>query len=113
MSIATGRMTLGSIFGAITSTANAVTTTVEAINDGVGMLNRTISVAAEKQRIETEFDMAEYAEQYALQTTLRARQFQVSMESWMTRTPDEVTKFDETHKRLLKAVEDRRKAKAP
>lgn len=50
------RMTLGAVFGAVVSSADAVTNTLSAANQGIGMLNRSVSDAAENQVVRSEYD---------------------------------------------------------
>jgi hypothetical protein len=50
------RLTLGAVFGAVMSSADAVTNTLGTVNEGIGMLNRSVSDAASNQAVRSEYD---------------------------------------------------------
>lgn len=52
------RLTLGAVFGAVQGTADAITNTLGAVNTSVGMLNRSVVDAADKQVVRSTFDAA-------------------------------------------------------
>lgn len=60
MTVSNASMTLGSILGAITTTANTFSSSLDALNSGVGMLNKTVTDAAKKQSIDSIIDMEVY-----------------------------------------------------
>ena len=59
---ASGRMALGSIMGAISTTANTVSGTLDAVNQGVGMLNHIITTAAKQQKDRSILDADDFQE---------------------------------------------------
>lgn len=61
--MATTRMTLGSVLSTVQTTANTVTNVLGAANSSVGMLNRFITDASEKQNVRSKLDMAIFKEQ--------------------------------------------------
>lgn len=50
------RVTLGAVFGAVVSSADAVTNTLGAVNASIGMLNRSVTDAAENQVVRSNYD---------------------------------------------------------
>lgn len=60
---ATLRATLGALLGTVQTTAQTFTQTVNAVSHGVGMLDRYVTDASEKQVIDSKADRADYIEQ--------------------------------------------------
>jgi hypothetical protein len=54
------RMTLGALLGSITTAANTITSTFDAANKGIGMLNRTVSDASDRQNLRSKVDAHTY-----------------------------------------------------
>jgi hypothetical protein len=108
---ATSRMTLGALFGAITTTANTVSNSLGAINDGVEMLNKTISDASERQQISSKEDMAAFKVTYSLESTQRVQEFQDTLEDWMEQRPGRREKFQDTYNRLQASIAESEKLK--
>lgn len=104
MSVATSRMTLGALFGAVTITANTLSNTLGAVNDGVEMINKTISDASERQKITSKFDMAAFKEQTALETAQRVQEFHDQLGDWIDQRPERADKFKATYDRLLASI---------
>lgn len=57
---ATARITTGSVFGVVSTAAGALSSTFQAATDSVGMLNRHIQHAAEKQSMRITLDKDTY-----------------------------------------------------
>lgn len=112
MSVATSRMTIGALFGAITTAANTAANTLDAVNDGVAMLNRTISSASEKQRTEQAYDLELHARNYAFQIAQQAQDFQDQLEDWMDSRPGRKEAFATTLADLQAKAEARLKKTA-
>lgn len=55
---ATSRVTLGAILGTITTTAHTITSTFDAANKSVGMLNKLVSDASDRQNVRSKLDSA-------------------------------------------------------
>ena len=108
MAAATSRMTLGALFGAVTTMADTISNTVGALNDGVEMINKTISDASERQKIRSETDMAVFERLYHLEATQRVQEFQDTLEDWMDSRDGRREKYKSTFDQLQKAIEDRR-----
>ncbi len=56
MTVASTRMTFGTILGAIQTSAKTITSTLDAANAGVGMINKFVSDAAENQQVRSKID---------------------------------------------------------
>lgn len=108
---ATSRMTLGALFGAVTVAANTVSNSLGAINDGVEMLNKTISDASERQKHTSKEDMAAFKATYSLESAQRVQNFQDTLEDWMDQRPDRREKFQATYNRLQASIAEADKLK--
>ena len=58
MSAANSRMTFGAVLATVQTTANTLTNTVSAINSAVGMANKFVTDAADRQVIRSKLDTA-------------------------------------------------------
>lgn len=58
MTIANSRMTFGSILGAVQTSAVTITSTLDAANKAVGMLNKVVADASERQATRSILDNA-------------------------------------------------------
>jgi hypothetical protein len=109
--VASTRMTLGALFGAITTTANTLSNSLGAINDGVEMLNKTIADASKRQQISSRQDMAAFKEQYALETAQRVQEFHDTIGDWIDQRPGRAEKFQATLERLQNSIDEDDKTK--
>jgi hypothetical protein len=109
---ATARMSLGAIFGAVSTAANTLSNTLGAINDGADMLNKTIADASERQRISSKQDMAAFKETYALETAQRVQEFHDTISDWVDQRPDRAVKFQSTFDRLQASIAESDKKKS-
>lgn len=55
------RVTLGAVFGAVVSSADAVTNTLGTVNASIGMLNRSVTDAADNQAVRSNYDKKVFA----------------------------------------------------
>lgn len=58
MSAANSRMTLASVLAAVQTTANTATGALNAVNSAVGMANKFVTDAAQRQEVRSKLDMA-------------------------------------------------------
>ena len=58
MSAANSRMTLASVLAAVQTTANTATGALNAVNSAVGMANKYVTDAAQRQEVRSKLDMA-------------------------------------------------------
>lgn len=108
---ATARMSLGALFGAITVASNTISNTLGAINDGVEILNKTVSDASERQQHTSKEDMAAFKETYSLESTQRVQEFHDTLEDWMNQRPGRAEKFQATYDRLQASIAESNKQK--
>lgn len=104
MSTATSRMTIGALFGAIATAANTASNTLNAVNDGVEMLNRTISVAAQKQKIDHKLDLIEYERTVTIQAAQRIQEHDDQIEDWIASRPGRAQSFQKTLEEVQTAL---------
>lgn len=55
---ANARVTLAAVLGTVQTTAHTITSTLDAANKSVGMLNKLVSDAAQRQDVRSKLDMA-------------------------------------------------------
>ena len=74
MSVANSRMTIGSIFGAVQTSANTLTNTLNAANSAIGMVNTFVEKAALEQKrraiVDGDTFLKRLREEKAMETTL-------------------------------------------
>ena len=77
MATATTRLTFGAVLGSVEAAAATVTSTLDTATKAVGMLNRFVSDAADKQNLRSKVDMHEFktvlVEQKAMEEALRKK----------------------------------------
>lgn len=101
---ASGRIALGSIMGAIATTANTVTGVLDAANQGVGMLNHIVVTAAKQQKDRSILDADDFQEYMvrdkAMQNTLSLKAVKEFIEQ------DEFNKvnYEESYQRYSKLL---------
>lgn len=58
MTAANSRMTFGAVLATVQTTANTLTNTVSAVNSAVGMVNKFVTDAADRQAVRSKLDTA-------------------------------------------------------
>lgn len=99
-SIANTGLTLGSIFGAITTTANTISNTLDAVNNGVGMLNKVVTDASKRQTIDSVIDMDQYLHNALTSKAQSEAENLVKLDQWMNEDAGRKTHFTTTYDRL-------------
>ena len=106
MSISNARMSIGAIFGSITATAVAVTNTIDTLNDGIGMLNLTVSDAAYAQKLRST------AERHSLKATILEEKskertiHQENIQNWASENPIRLASYQENYNQLQDLLKD-------
>lgn len=104
----TARGAVGSLFATISAIGTATTSLFDTANDGVGMLNRYVGDAAEKQRITSDYELATFEEKllddYSVEEAKRNRE----MRTFVAEDPDNRVLLETAHSRIKAAVEARR-----
>lgn len=99
-SIATSRATVGSIFGAVTQAATTVSSTFDAANKAVGMLNTTITDAAERQQIRSKLDMAIFEKTLHQDKAKELAESRVELKKYMSTSTDHAECYQKAFEEL-------------
>lgn len=104
----TARGAIGSVFATVSAIGTATTSLFDTANDGIGMLNRYVGDAAEKQRITSDYELATFEEKllddYSMDEAKRNRE----MKTFIAEDPDNGTLLQTAHARIQAAVAARR-----
>ena len=75
--MSTTRLTFGAVLGSVNAAAGTITSTLDTATKAVGMLNRFVSDAADKQALRSKVDMHEFknvlVEQKAMEEATRKK----------------------------------------
>jgi hypothetical protein len=82
------RVTLGAVFGAVVSSADAVTGALGAVNAGVGMLNRSVNDAAENQAVRSNYDKKVFAATVRQEKARELTTSRVEIKKFMSQSAD-------------------------
>lgn len=104
MTTATARMSLGSVFGLIATTANAVSSMVNTAADSVSMLDNYVQKAKAQQVIEIDADLADYEAQVIEIKAQEASERQSQIEEFCARSPRHAQLYTSNHERLTAAL---------
>ena len=74
MSVATTRLTIGSVLGTINTAATTVSSTLDAVGAGIGMLNASVTKAATEQRIRHAVDVNEFKSRLVVEVSMERAQ---------------------------------------
>lgn len=107
MTVSNTGMTLGSIFGAITTTANTVSNTLDALNNGVGMLNKVVTDASKRQQIDSVIDMDQYLETALVSKAQAETEQLVRVDAWLAEDASRKAHFNKTYDRLAGLFKDK------
>lgn len=80
--MATSRATVGSIFAAISATANTAVTVVNAADKAVNTLTRAVDDMSRRQQVRSKWDQATYESSYELEKTKEIVQQRVEITQW-------------------------------
>lgn len=80
--MATSRATVGSIFAAISATANTAVTVVNAADKAVNTLTRVVDDMSRRQIIRSKWDQATYESSYELEKTKEIVQQKIEITKW-------------------------------
>lgn len=107
MALSNTGMTIGSIFGAITTTANTVSNTLDAINNGVGMLNKVVTDASRRQNIDSIIDMDQYLENALVSKAQVETEQLVRVDAWLAESTERKVHYTKTYDRLAALFKDK------
>lgn len=79
----TAKLTLGSILGAVSSTANTAVNVLDTVNSGVEYLNNSMSAALQKQKDSIKADIEIHKETIALDSAKTLVEGQIKVTKWV------------------------------
>jgi hypothetical protein len=107
--MATARMGMSSIFGAVTQTATTITTTLEAINAGIGMANSAITSMAERQSIRHALGDAAFEQEVVNEYATELAQLNIAAAKFRDTSQAHAAAFDSAHSLFTEVLAKRKK----
>ena len=95
--MATARSAAGSIFDLVKSLANTTVKAVGTIDNGLGMVTRTIDNAAHNQK----FRIAASQESYGKQTAMQLEQELEAIDDWCSEVEGRADRLNSTYEKLV------------
>lgn len=95
--MATARMTLGNVFGSISTAAETVTTTLNAASAGVGMLTAFVDKAAQDQKDRYALDSKTSREQLLIEKSQEIADMKVGVLTYCAKSKDHAQAFTEAY----------------
>ena len=105
MSVATTRLTIGSVLGTINTAANTVSSTLDAAGSAVGMLNATVTKAAKEQRIRHAVDINEFKSRLVIEVSMERAQRERTMLEFCSDAQNKAL-FEKAFNELTAAIKD-------
>lgn len=94
MQAANTRMTIVAILGTVQTTAATLTSTLDAAQSAVGMLNKTVTDAANRQKIRSTLDMAIFEKTLHQEKAQQLAQSRLDMQAFMATSQDHQVQYD-------------------
>ena len=107
--MATARMSIGSVFGAIGQTATTLTTSLEAVNAGIGMANQAIQSMATQQRVRAELDDGAFEEIVLNEKAQELAEATIVSAKFRNQSEAHAAAFDAAHEKLAAVLAARKK----
>lgn len=104
MSIATTRMTVGSLLGAVNEAATAVSSTFTAATRGIGMLNTYVTEAAENQRERTIVNRDQFRHRLIEEASMQEAQRRVAVLDFINTSDVNKELYSSAYSRLSKLL---------
>lgn len=105
MSVATTRLTIGSVLGTINTAANTVSSTLDAAGSAIGMLNATVNKAAKEQRIRHAVDVNEFKSRLVVEVSMERAQRERAMLEFCSDSQNKAL-FEKAFNELTTVVKD-------
>lgn len=109
MSVSNARMTIGALLGTATQGANMVTTTFTTVSDAVGMVGTAVHVAATKQKVRADLDLATFDITAQEEAIMRLAAGRKTIIDFCSKEGNKEL-YDACKSDLLKAIETRKKS---
>lgn len=97
---ASTRITFGAILGAVQTTASTFTNTLQAANAGVGMLNKFVADAAEKQAVRSVLDNAIFSKTLHQEKAKELTESRLEVISYCKQSSDHKTQYESAFNEL-------------
>ena len=94
------RKALGAIMGTVTTTANTVTSTIDAANKGVGMLNKMVSDAADRQQTRSVLDNHIYTATLHQEKAKELTESRLEVKKFMSQSDDHADMYQTSFQEL-------------
>src|SRR4051812_2900458 len=101
---ASGKAALGSVFGAVSSASSAVASLFGVATDSVGMLNKYVADAREKQNIASDYEMATFEEKLLDDHSIDEAKRNREMKLFIAEDPENRELLKSAHNRIKAAV---------
>lgn len=109
MATATARMTFGSIFGLVATTAQAASSVVGTAVESVNMLDAYVKSAAQQQQARLAADMEDFESRIGEEKAQEMSQRQLQVDEFCNKSPRHKELFNANYQRIMKALEARKK----
>lgn len=112
MSKSNAKQTVAATLGTITTAATVVSNIFDTIGDGVGMLNRAVGTASEKQALNADYEMALFEDQLHEQISMQQAINRGEIERFFDADPRNRANYEQAYDSLAAAVQARRDKRA-
>ena len=102
--MATARMSIGSVFGAIGQTATTITSTLGAVNAGIGMANAAITNMATQQQVRIKLDNASFKETLLTEKAQELADSTLEAAKFRNKSDQHAQAYDTAHATLAAAL---------
>ena len=103
--MATARMSIGSVFGAIGQTATTLTSTLETVNHAVGMANEAVSNMAIQQKLRSKADNASFKTTLANEKAQELAESTLSAAKFRHQSDAHAAAYDQAYAQIAAALE--------
>ena len=107
---ATGRMTLGAVFGTVTATAGAISSAVGTAGATVLLLDNYVQAALNEQKKRQMLEAATFDERLIMELSMEEAQRKLSADQFCNQSDSHATHFNSSYNRLKAVLADHNKA---
>lgn len=104
MSAANSRMTLASVLAAVQTTANTATGALNAVNSAVGMANKYVTDAAQRQEVRSKLDMAIFERTLHQEKAQELAQSRINMENFAKQSAAHAAMYQQAYDELAAII---------
>lgn len=106
------KVAIASVLGLVTTAAQSVSSIFDTAAGGIGMANRYVQAASEKQVVSIDYEMADYEEQLLNTVSVERTRANREIQVFLDEDPANKAEFDTVYANLQLAVQARRDARA-